>query len=175
MRLDQKFFVPFMLVVAVITMIVIVISSFSHNEKLNELFYESLAESDSLEFKPLKIFGREDTVSIQQFQGNTVVVAFWASWSERAINMLKEIEKVQTESADSLIVLAALVKDAEESLQGEKQFQDFMYVDGTQLFNDLKVPGYPSYLLFNKKSEFVNAQIGYRKGEVYDSLMVYLP
>jgi hypothetical protein len=71
-------------------------------------------------------------------------------------------------------VIAALVKDAEESLPQDKIYPKFLYTDGTKLFNDLKVPGYPSYIVFDEKSKVIHSQVGYQKGVGYDSLKVYV-
>lgn len=174
MRLEQKYFIPFMLVTAVITMIVIVISSFRHNQKLHDLFQESLAESDSLLIEPLTIIGENDSLKLNNFQGNPTILVFWASWSDKSIEMLKEIEQFQNEYQDTLSVVAALVKDAKESLSEKKKFPKFIYADGIELFNDLKVPGYPSYILFDEKGKVIHTQVGYKTGVAYDSLKSYL-
>jgi hypothetical protein len=173
MRLKQEQFVPFMVTIGVITLIVIIYSSFRFNTKQQERFKENLVESDSLTNMFMRIIGQPDSLRISDMKGNKSVVVFWASWSEKSELMLAEIEKAQFES-DSLQVIAALVKDAEESLPDEKTYPRFIYTDGTKMFNDLKVPGYPSYIVFDENSVVLNAQVGYQKGVGYDSLKVYL-
>lgn len=162
-----------MITVGVVTMLVIIYSSFHFNNKRQERFRENLVESDSLTIKYMRLVGEADSLSISDMKGKKSVLVFWASWSEKSELMLGEIEKTQFES-DSLQVIAALVKDAEESLPDDKTFPTFFYTDGTELFNDLKVPGYPSYILFDENSKVINAQVGYQKGVGYDSLKVYL-
>lgn len=173
MRLKQEQFVPFMISIGVITMLVIIYSSFHFKNKQQERFKTNLIESDSLTTKYMRIIGKADSIRISDLKGKRSVVVFWASWSEKSELMLVEIEKAQFES-DSLQVVAALVKDAEESLPEEKTYPTFIYTDGTEIFNDLKVPGYPSYIVFNERSEVINSQVGYSKGVGYDSLKVYL-
>ncbi|MDZ7806694.1 MAG: hypothetical protein U5K71_06230 [Gracilimonas sp.] len=173
MRLKQEQFVPFMITVGVITLVIIIYSSFHFNNKRQERFRENLVESDSLTLKYMRMIGEADSVRISDLKGKKSVMVFWASWSEKSELMLGEIEKAQFES-DSLQVIAALVKDAVESLPDEKTYSTFIYTDGTELFNDLKVPGYPSYIVFNENSEVINSQVGYQKGVGYDSLKVYL-
>lgn len=173
MRLKQEQFVPFMISIGVITMLVIVYSSFHFNNKQHERFRQNLVESDSLTIKKMRLIGEPDSVRISDLKGNKSVLVFWASWSEKSELMMGEIEKVQFES-DSLQVIAALVKDAEESLPDDKIYPAFSYTDGTELFNDLKVPGYPSYIVFNENSEVIYSQVGYQKGVGYDSLKVYV-
>ncbi|MGN8225059.1 TlpA family protein disulfide reductase [Gracilimonas sp. BCB1] len=173
MRLEQKQFVPFMIGVAVITMLVIVFSSFNFERKQRTRFNENIATSDSLKTMPLRVLNSSDSTSIAEQQGNSTLLVFWASWSEKSTSMLDEIQKYTLEN-DSLIVLAGLVKDAEESLPEVPEYPGFTYLDGTHLFNHLKVPGFPSYILFDAESNIVTSQIGYEKGVGYDSLKVYI-
>jgi thiol-disulfide isomerase/thioredoxin len=162
-----------MITMGVISVVIIIYSSFRFNNKQQLRFRENLAESDSLTIKYMRLIGEADSVRISDFKGKKSVMVFWASWSEKSELMLGEIEKVQFES-DSLQVIAALVKDAEESLPEEKTYPTFIYTDGTELFNDLKVPGYPSYIVFGEDSDVINSQVGYQKGVGYDSLKIYL-
>ncbi|WP_421774444.1 TlpA family protein disulfide reductase [Gracilimonas sp.] len=173
MRLEQKQFVPFMIAVAVITMLVIVFSSFNFERKQRTRFNENIATSDSLKTMPLRILNSSDSTSVAGQKGNSTLLVFWASWSEKSTTMLDEIQKYTLEN-DTLIVLAGLVKDAEESLPEVPEYPGFTYLDGTHLFNHLKVPGFPSYILFDEESNIVTSQIGYEKGVGYDSLKVYL-
>lgn len=163
-----------MLAVAVITMIIIVISSFRHHQKLNYLFQETLAESDSLLITPMSIIGESDSLQLNDFKEHPAILVFWASWSDKSIEMLNEIEKFRAEYPDSIAVIAALVKDAEESITEIRQFPYFIYADGIEIFNDLKVPGYPSYILLNETGNVIHTQIGYKTGVAYDSLKTYL-
>ncbi|SMO75928.1 TlpA family protein disulfide reductase [Gracilimonas mengyeensis] len=173
MRLKQEQFVPFMVVVAIITMAVIVFSSFNFNRKQHTRFRENIAKSDSLNIMPMGIVGTEDSTRVTDYAGQHVLLVFWASWSDKSTAMLDEIELLQAER-DSLAVLAALVKDAEESLANGRRYPNFIYTDGAHLYNHLKVPGFPSYILFDENSEPLTSNIGYEKGVGYDSLKVYL-
>lgn len=173
MRLEQKQFVPFMVAVAVITIIVIVFSSFNFERKQRIQFNENIATSDSLLTMPLRLIGEKDSTTILAQKGNPTLFVFWASWSEKSKSMMDEIQLYTVEN-DSLVVLAGLVKDAEESLPEVRQYPEFMYLDGVHLFNYLKVPGFPSYILFDKQGRVLTSQIGYEKGVGYDSLKVYL-
>lgn len=173
MRLEQKQFVPFMIAVAVITMVVIVLSSFNFTNKQHQRFVENVAESDSLTIMKMRVIGAQDSVSIAELKGQKSLLVFWASWSEKSKAMLDEIRLLQRDS-DSLAVIAAMVKDAEESLEGEREYPEFIYSDGAHFFNYLKVPGFPSYILFDEESNVLKSNIGYEKGIGYDSLKVYL-
>lgn len=174
MRLKQKQFVPFIIAIAVISMIFIAYSSFRFQDKQRRIFHEKLVESDSLLIMPLRAFLEGDSVSIAQQKGKNTVMIFWASWSDKSNAMMKEIQKVQHEQ-DSLVVIAGMIKDAEESLPTQKEYPDFIYVDGSHLYNYLMVPGFPSYIVIDKKGKVLGSKIGYEEGVGYDSLKAYLP
>lgn len=162
-----------MAIVAVITMLVIVFSSFNFQQKQQSRFKLSIATSDSLLTMPLRIIGSPDSTTISSWKGHPTLFVFWASWSDKSTAMLDEIQNYKMEN-DSLVVLAALVKDAEESLPEVRQYPEFMYLDGAHLFNYLKVPGFPSYILFDEEGRVLTSQIGHEKGVGYDSLKVHL-
>lgn len=174
MRLKQEQFVPFMIVVGILTMLIIIYSSFRFNTKQHQVFEENLAESDSLTTLKMRVVGEGDSVNVADLKGNTSMLVFWASWSDKSQSMLDEIQLLQNEY-DSLKVIAALVKDAEESLAENKEYPNFYYTDGVKLFNYLKVPGFPSYVLFDENSRVIKSNVGYEKGIGYDSLKVLMP
>ena len=174
MRLKQEQFVPFIIVVSILTMVIIVYSSFRFNERKHRMFAENVAESDSLAVMNMRIVGEGDSLSVADLKGDKSLLIFWASWSDKSHSMMDEIQRFQTEH-DSLKVIAALVKDAEESLAENKAYPNFIYTDGIKLFNYLKVPGFPSYILFDENSRVLKSNVGYEKGIGYDSLKVYMP
>jgi thioredoxin-related protein len=174
MRLKQKQFVPFIIAIAVISMIFIAYSSFRFQDKQLRIFHEKLVESDSLLIMPLRVLSAGDSVTISEQKGKNMVMLFWASWSDKSKAMMNEIQKVQHEQ-DSLVVIAGLIKDAEESLPGNKEYPDFIYVDGSHLYNHLMVPGFPSYIVLDKKGKVLGSKIGYEEGVGYDSLKAFLP
>ncbi|MAL16206.1 MAG: hypothetical protein CL670_11495 [Balneola sp.] len=173
MRLEQKQFVPFMVGIAIITMLVIIYSSFNFQRKQQTRFQENVATSDSLLTMPLLSIFENGSQSVADQKGSETIVVFWASWSDKSTSMMDEIQNYTVQN-DSLVVLAALVKDATESLPNVPQYPGFKYVDGTHYFNYLKVPGFPSYILFDEEGQVLNTQIGYEEGVGFDSLKVYL-
>ncbi len=174
MRLKQKQFVPFIIGVALISMMIIAYSSYRFKGKTQRIFQEKLVESDSLLIMPLRAFLEGDSVTIAQQKGKNTVMVFWASWSDKSNAMMEEIQKVQHEQ-DSLVVIAGMIKDAEESLPPNKLYPDFIYVDGSHLYNHLMVPGFPSYIVFDKNGKVLGSKIGYEQGVGYDSLKAFLP
>lgn len=169
MKLDNKYFPAFMVVVAVLTAITIVISSLQYQDTQRERFIQSIQESDSLLTVPLLLVNEDDSVSIDQFKGNDVVIVFWSSWSEKSDLLLQEIYTL-SDQTDSLTVISALVLDATEDIQDAKFMEGFVHVDGASLYNELKVPGIPSYLLLDKKGNLKYAHVGYQENAGYSLL-----
>lgn len=169
MRLDNKYFPAFMAVVAVFTVIAIVVSSLQYKTTQKERFVESINESDSLLIRPLLLINEDDSVTINQFKGNNVVIVFWSSWSEKSDFLLQEIYTL-ADQTDSLEVIAALVLDATESIENAKFLESFIHVDGASLYNELKVPGIPSYVLLDKNGKLKYAHVGYQENAGYSLL-----
>ncbi|MFY0684432.1 MAG: hypothetical protein JXR20_07760 [Balneola sp.] len=169
MKLDNKYFPAFMAVVAILTAITIVISSLKYKETQKERFIESIQESDSLLTQPLKLIDQGDSVSIDQFKGNDIVIVFWSSWSEKSDLLLQEMYTL-SDQTDSLTVISALVLDATEDIQDAKFIDGFIHIDGASLYNELKVPGIPSYLLLDKKGNLKYAHVGYQENAGYSLL-----
>jgi len=169
MKLDNKYFPAFMAVVAALTVIVIIISSFRHKETQKIRFIESIQESDSLLTKSYLFINKEDSVTIGEFKGNDVVIVFWSSWSEKSDMLLKEIHDL-AEEEDSLKIISALVLDATDDISKTKFLDGFVHIDGASLFNDLKVPGIPSYVLLDREGNLKYAHVGYQENAGYTLL-----
>jgi len=162
-----------MIVVAVLTVFAIVYSSFSYKTTQKERFVEAITESDSLLSRSLLLINKQDSVSINQYLGNDIVIVFWSSWSDKSELLLNEIYTLKDQT-DSLEVIAALVLDATDDIASTKFLEGFVHVDGASLFNDLKVVGIPSYILLDKAGRFKYAHVGYQIGAGYEVLRTQL-
>lgn len=169
MKLDNKYFPAFMGVVALLMVISIVYSSLQYKETQKERFEEAIIESDSLLIKPLRLLDKSKLITLSELNGSDVVLVFWSSWSEKSDFMLQEIYTLQSELKNFKVV-SALVLDAEESIEFENLNQNFIHVDGASFYNDLKVPGIPSYVVLNDKGEFLKAHVGYQENAGYSLL-----
>lgn len=162
-----------MVAVAVLTAVAIVYSSFQYKVTQKERFVEAIQESGSLGSRSLLLINEDDSVSIDQFKGSDLIVVFWASWSDKSDLLLQEIYTLQDQT-DSLEVIAALVLDATESIEDTKFIESFVHIDGASLYNELKVPGIPSYVVFDKKGAFKYAHVGYQESAGFNLLRIKL-
>lgn len=155
-----------MVVVAVLSAVAIVYSSFSYKTTQKERFQKAIVEHDSLMSKPRLVINTSDSIRFNQLTGKDFVVVFWATWSEKSDLMMQEIYTLQ-DQIDSLIVISALVLDAHETIDQNQLNDSFIHIDGASLYNELKVPGIPSYILFSKYGSFKYAHIGYQENAGY--------
>jgi thiol-disulfide isomerase/thioredoxin len=165
MRLEQKYFIPFILGGAVITMIFIVFSSFNFKQQQENRFARFTTEYDSLLIVNHPQLTVSDSVSLGDYNDKPLLVVFWASWSDKSANMMSELAEL-SRNYNQLNIVAALVKDATDSAMSEIPNYPFIYIDGTVLFNELRVPGIPSYFILDENGNLINTNVGYSSGEV---------
>lgn len=158
-----------MVVVAVLTAIAIVFSSLQHKETQEKRFVKAIAESDSLLIKPLRLLDRSGDIQLADFKGSDLVVVFWATWSEKSNMLLDEITLLKDEH-DNFNVVSAVVLDAEETINMGSLNKRFIHVDGASFYNDLKVPGIPSYIVIDENGNVLNAHVGYQENAGYSVL-----
>lgn len=164
MKLDQKYFVPFMGISAVITMIFIVFASFDFKAEQVENFKQNTRSYEQLLTETHPLINEPDSLRLGELNGSKTIVLFWASWSEKSEQIMNELDVFA--SSDEFEVVGALVKDATETAEIILPRHDFKYIDGTKLFNQLKVPGIPSYFLLDEYGEVQFAQVGYKENAV---------
>lgn len=160
MKLDQKYFIPFLLISALLTGIVIFLSSLNYASNQRETFREEIGETDLSEWK-LFHYSSGDSVSISQFNGSPVVVHFWSTWSDLSMELNDVMAELKNDFPE-LIVVAAASRDAselvEEHIAGTDY--DFYYLNGTPIYQELMVPGLPSQLFINRDGNIVDQNVG---------------
>lgn len=147
---------------ALVTMIFIVYASFQFKDKQESNFKKYISENENLLTEQHLIIAKDDSLSLNALQGEKVVLVFWASWSEKSAEMMAELDELASNS--DVTIVAAAVKDATETVAEVLPDHDFIFIDGAKLFNDLKVPGIPSYILFDPDGKVVEVTVGYRNG-----------
>jgi len=170
MRLDPKYFNLFIGICAVITLLVILFSTFRYVENQAEMFEETLDQTE-IENRKLAYINQSDSLRIGDLQGDPVVIHFWATWSGKAKNMHEALTNI-AEKKPGLKVVAASVKDVKELIKEYISETDnpFIYVDGTDLFHDLQVPGVPSQIILKRDGTVSDMQVGEGVAELSDKI-----
>lgn len=102
-----------------------------------------------------------DSLQLSDFQGAPVVIDFWATWSGKSQQTHLALNEFQIEFPE-LVVIAASVRDDDEMVRSyvaEQNF-NFIYVNGTNLYHEIQIPGIPSQILIDRKGLFFDYQVG---------------
>src|SRR5690606_11641052 len=99
--------------------------------------------------------GSDDSLQIQEFRGKIVVLDFWATWSGKSQITLAELDSLRRQYPDDVEVVAAAVKDAtqEAAEWSRSSGYAFHFVDGTVHYQDLRLVGVPSRILFDREGD----------------------
>ena len=167
MRIDPKFFNHFMVVVAVFCIIAIIFASFLYIGKQEQRFLNRLDQRSLNEL----VFTNDRGDTLQIVPERTVVILFWSTWSERSLDMLEDLYRWHDEYPQFKVV-SAYVKDAAEfaSVHDRPGADHFTLVNGTGAYQELRVPGVPSAIIFSAESDILHTQVGTKEQPVWHEL-----
>lgn len=162
MPLKQKHFVPFMISVGIAFTLWIIYTSFDYSKDLTQNFREEIAVNDTLSTWNFSVLGNEQQkVNVKQLineQNKSLVLVFSASWSEKSLQLIDELSDLD------ILVMAAFVKDLEsDALQSLAKWdgkEHVIGVDGMGMYNQMRAPGIPTSIIFDRKARFVDVAIG---------------
>lgn len=103
-----------------------------------------------------------DSLQLSSYKGREVLLVFWASWSDRSLEVLEQLDASQSIHSDSIVIVAAAVKDNGEEARAYIQSTSypFNFVEGTIHYLDLRLPGVPSAIRFNRDTKPTQIYIG---------------
>jgi thiol-disulfide isomerase/thioredoxin len=160
MRIDPKYFNVFIGIIAVISVLAIFYSTirYSKNQVLN--FEENLTEVrlDTLVFKS---YSASDSLRLADFANDPVIIHFWSTWSSKSKDVNEFLNRFKTEN-QNITVIAAVVRDDEEMVRDyiKKESYPFHFVEGTDFYQKMLVPGMPAQILIGKDNQLFNTHIG---------------
>lgn len=160
MRLDQKYFNRFIIIMGALGMIAITFFTLRHStgritdfeDRLNETLFTDLSFQAIVE---------PDSLSVSQFQGSPLVLHFWSTWSLRSQEMGHFLERFSN-SYPGLVVIAAAVRDDNTLIRNyiSETGHPFHHVEGTQFYQSILVPGMPSQILLDQSGSLFDFQVG---------------
>lgn len=169
MRLDPKYFNLFIAFCALITIVVIVYGTINYSKNQAEDFRDNIAEVqlDTLSFKSYT----GDSLSLSHLKGDPVVIQFWSTWSGKSLDVNSQLEEYRKNNP-GLKIVAAAVRDGEEQVRDYIQSKDFdfIYVEGTDFFQHLLVPGVPSQIFIDENGMLFTVQVGEDSAALSDKL-----
>ena len=133
---------------------------------------DSVALTASIREKKLPVPTPGDSLRGMDFRGKFVVVDFWSTWSDPSIESHTELWSLIQDYSDVFVVIAAGVRDANETIIdfATEKPHPFYYVQGTQVFQKLKVPGVPSQAIFMPSGTMLQLRVGHKGPQDYDVL-----
>lgn len=172
MRIDQKYYSTFLIIVALVAAIVIAIFTFSNRKGERDSFKKTMFAEDSLQTLYWPSMETSDSVQIADFEGQFVVVDLWSNLAEVSLESHKNLAAIKKEYADTLQIIAASVGLKEQQVLSyiqEHGFQ-FYFAEGSHHFSKLNVPGLPAQLVYNPDGNLQSVFMGYPDDSQYDSL-----
>lgn len=176
MKLDQKYFIPFLAVVAIATALLITFFTISSQKGQREVFRKFILQQDSLRTEQMVLLNKGDSLSVSDFQNKFVVLDFWATWSNFSEDAHYRLEQLVRQYPDTLEVIAAVVEDQQQKIDaymGRHNFP-FHFVEGTVVFNKYDIPGMPTEIVYNPEGKIIDIFFGYSDSTQYDSLRTLL-
>jgi thiol-disulfide isomerase/thioredoxin len=151
MKLDEKYFVPFLAIVALGAALLIVFFTVSGQQSREQAFKNKMSAQDSLKFAYMPALSGNDSLRVQSFPNSFVIVDFWATWTSSFSRQAHlQLSRLKQQYPGRLEVIAAVVEDKDENVNDYiNRFEySFDYVNGTRLFNRFGVPGVPTQLVY---------------------------
>ncbi len=140
----------------------IIIFSFRYAENQRVTMTDFVAADSLIHQRWFQNLDGTDSLQIASFRGREVILVYWASWSGKSLEVLDNLDSLKSQRGDSLVILAAAVKDNGSEARDYigRTNHDFVYVDGTIHYLDLRLPGVPSAIRFNRDSKPVQILVG---------------
>lgn len=174
MRIDQKYFNKFMLIVAFICVIAIIYFNFYYQQRQLVRIDERIGDGSVLVETQFRELGGEGEVALSGLEGDKKMIIFWAPWSERAVELATLLQEELQYLPVS--VISAIVRDTPESVHnlGLLTMNNVRQADGTPVYNNLRIPGIPAIFIFDSDNRMIHYKIGYRESRDYEELISVL-
>jgi hypothetical protein len=162
MEQDLRRFNRTLIAIGIVIAGLIIIFSFRYADTQRSTVLDFVSADSLIHQRWFQNLDQTDSLQIQQFAGKEVLLTFWATWSESSTTILYQLKELQTSRQDSLIIIAAAVKDNGQEARSfiENAHLPFHFVDGTIHYLDLRMVGVPSAILFNESSKPVQILVG---------------
>lgn len=176
MKLDQKYFVPFLAVMAIVTALLITFFTVSSQKGQRRSFRNAITEQDSLSSEKMPVLNSIDSLSVSSFPDKFVILDFWATWSNFSEDVHVQLGELVREYSDTLEVIAAVVQDQQEKIDSyiSRHEFPFHYVSGTTVFNKYNIPGLPTEIIYSPGGHIIDVFFGYPDSTQYDNLRTLL-
>lgn len=162
MEQDLRRFNRTLITIGILVAGLIIIFSFRYADTQRSTVLDFVSADSLIHQRWFQNLDQTDSLQIQQFAGKEVLLTFWSTWSESSTDLLFQLKDLQASRQDSLIIIAAAVKDNGQEARYfiSTTHLPFHFVDGTVHYLDLRIVGVPSAILFNESSKPVQILVG---------------
>lgn len=176
MKLDQKYFVPFLAVTAIATALLITFFTISSQKGQRQSFRNAITTQDSLRSEKMQSLNHDDSLSVSTFPDKFVVLDFWSTWSNFSEDVHKQLSDLKREYPDTLEVIAAVVQDQPSKIDAyiNRHKFSFHFVNGTEVFNKYDIPGMPTEIIYDSKGNIIDVFFGYSDSTHFERLRTLL-
>ena len=177
MRIDPKYFTKFIIGLGIFFTLLIAWFSISQIGKQHTSFELAVGDGSTLYNMNFRIPNNpSDSLSASYYAGSYVLMDFWSPWANRSHRAHEDIYDRIMRSDTRIIVFSPAVKDTDENIIAYAETVDypFIFVVGTEAYQDEIIPGVPAYLLFSPDGELLEFHLGYRGTNDLDFLNTYL-
>lgn len=169
MRLNPKYFVPFLLSTAAFCVLAIVYFNVRFMDNQQIRFAETIGDGTEIMETGFSEFFGDESVFPEQFAGRPVIILFFASWSSRSLEARHEVIDVAAASEAEPVIILAAVKDDSAYLQEYKTdlSDGVRLVNATEFYNNARIPGLPALVAFYPDGELAGMHLGFKSSESY--------
>lgn len=170
-----------MLAVALLCVLLITYFNFRSAGQQQQNFTERIAEGTELYTHSYPQYFLDDAISpesLAEQDSGPVAILFWASWSDRSVTALRELQQIarefqaeQKKELPKLHIVAAAIKDGEnyiDEIRRETADSAAVYfVEGDEIYNELRLPGLPAIVVFDSAGKLYGARYGFSSAADY--------
>jgi len=137
--------------IGVLGLLLILFFSVRYADHQRQTMYDTILADSLLLERWFVNMDATDSLQLQSLAGKHLVVAFWATWSPRSMEIVDSLINKRAQLGDALVIVAANVKDngSEAREYMARHTDQVIFVDGTLHYLDLRIVGVPSAIAFD--------------------------
>lgn len=178
MPLQSRHVKPLAMGTVVFLLVLIVVGTFYFVERQQSRFVDEIGDGAGMQEQRFATLDGADSLSASDFDGHMVVLHFWATWSERSQLSLERFADLAERHSSRMTIMAASVKDVEEYIDTYLEEQglpdEVVHVEGTEVYQDMQIPGIPTYVIFDRNGELWHISVGFAGDELFEELEEHL-
>lgn len=157
---------------AFIGIAVITFFTFNSQQSKKNTFKRRIVKQDTLQKESWLRLGTNDSLEVNDFTNQYVLLQFWTSWLDEPEKVHQELVNLQKVTDHRLEIVSALVGFKKKKAYDYVETHDYpiKFVVGSLQFDKYGVPGVPAYMLFGPEKDIQYISFGRLEETNMDSL-----